>query len=68
MKRRYFGSHPDDPVIFHRKELVNRKLPFAALADPTIEQSFNQELLGLLENLEYMAITAVIDKLEHQRR
>lgn len=68
MKRRYFGSHPDDPVIFHRKELVNRKPPFAALTHPTIEQSFNQELLGLLENLEYVAITAVIDKLEHQRR
>ncbi|NCC36313.1 MAG: DUF3800 domain-containing protein [Chloroflexia bacterium] len=68
MKRRYFGSHPDDPVIFHRKELVNKKPPFTALTDPAIEQSFNQELLGLLKNLEYVAITAVIDKLEHQRR
>ncbi len=68
LKRRYFGSHPDDPVIFHRKELVNRRPPFAALTDPTIEQSFNQELLGLLESLDYVVVTAVIDKLEHQRR
>lgn len=68
VKRRYFGSHPDDPVILHRKELVNKKPPFTALSDPAIERAFNQELLDLLERLEYVAITAVIDKLEHQRR
>lgn len=68
VKRRYFGSHPDEPVIFHRKELVNKKPPFTALADPAIERAFNQELLDLLERLAYVAITAVIDKLEHQRR
>lgn len=68
LKRRYFGSHPDEPVIFHRKELVNKKPPFTALTDQTSEQSFNQELLVLLEQLNYVAITAVIDKLEHQRR
>jgi hypothetical protein len=26
LKRRYFGSHADEPVILHRKELVNRKV------------------------------------------
>lgn len=28
LKRKYFGSHPDEPVILHRKELLNKKHPF----------------------------------------
>lgn len=68
LKRRYFGSHPDEPVILHRKELVNKKHPFEALRDPAIERTFNAELLGLLADLDYTVLTAVIDKLEHVQR
>lgn len=68
LKQRYFGSHPDDPLILHRKELLNKKPPFDALHDPIIEQAFNQDLLFLLNDLEYVVITVVIDKLEHQTR
>ena len=68
LKRRYFGSHPDDPVVFHRKELVNKKPPFEALRDSATEVVFNSELLSLIQELDYVVITAVIDKLEHQRR
>lgn len=68
LKARYFDSHPDDPVILHRKELVNKKPPFNSLHDPDIEQAFNHELLGLLNDLDYVVITVVIDKLEHQTR
>ena len=67
-KARYFDSHPDDPVILHRKELVNKKPPFAALNDPAVEAEFNRDMLQLLADLDYVVITAVIDKLEHQRR
>jgi hypothetical protein len=66
LKRKYFHSHPDDPVILHRKELVNRKPPFESLRDPIIERAFNQELLELLRSLDYVVLTVVIDKLEHQ--
>jgi Protein of unknown function (DUF3800) len=68
LKRRYFKAHVDEPLIFHRKELVNRKYPFQALRDPAIEAAFNADLLSLLANLRYKVITAVIDKLEHCRR
>ena len=68
LKRRYFGSHADEPVILHRKELVNRKSPFEALRNPETESEFNLELLRLLRQLEYTVITTVIDKLEHQQR
>lgn len=68
LKRRYFGSHPDDPVILHRKELVNKKAPFDPLRDPEKEVLFNAELLQLLEDIDYVAMTVVIDKLEHRLR
>lgn len=68
LKTRYFDSHPDDPVILHRKELVNKKPPFAVLQDTAVEAAFNRDLLKLLTDLDYFVITAVIDKLEHQHR
>ena len=68
LKRRYFKAHVDEPLILHRKELVNRKYPFQALRDPKVETAFNADLLSLLERLRYRVITVVIDKLEHCRR
>jgi hypothetical protein len=68
LKRRYFGSHPDDPVILHRKELVNQRPPFDALRDPDVRLAFDAELLQLIRGLDYVVITAVIDKLEHLTR
>jgi hypothetical protein len=68
LKRRFFGSHADEPVILHRKELVNRKPPFEMLRNPETEAKFNLELLRLLREFEYTVITTVIDKLELQQR
>lgn len=47
---------------------MNKKHPFEALRNPRVEQVFNKELLDLLTNLDYVAITVVIDKLEHLQR
>lgn len=68
LKHRFFGSHPDEPVVLHRKELVNKKPPFEALRDPAVELAFNQELLGLFQRLDYTVFTVVVDKLEHLQR
>lgn len=62
IKSRYFSSHPDDPVIMHRKEMVNRKFPFHALQDSRIEDAFNRDLLNLLREWEYSVITVCLDK------
>lgn len=64
LKRQYFGSHPDDPLIFHRKQLAYRKHPFHALRDETVEASFNQDLLRLLTDWNYTVFTVTIDKLQ----
>lgn len=68
LKAKYFASHPDEPVILHRKELVNQKPPFDCLRDLETRRRFDRDLLQLLEDLDYMVITAVIDKLEHLNR
>ena len=68
LKRRYFKTHVDEPLIFHRKELVNRRYPFHALKNPDVESAFNSDLLDLFESLEYRTITVVIDKHEHLQR
>jgi len=68
LKRTYFGSHPDDPVILHRNELVNRKPPFDALRDTVVKQAFNQDLLAALRSINYTVFTVVMDKLEHQQK
>lgn len=68
LKASYFGSHPDDPIIFHRKEMVDRKRPFHSLRDPAIEEKFNEDLLLALTEMEYKVITVVIDKLDHLNR
>lgn len=66
LKRKYFGSHPDEPVILHRKELVNKKPPFSSLLDESVEAAFNADLLAVLQELDYIVLTVVIDKLEHK--
>ncbi|MBL7645817.1 MAG: DUF3800 domain-containing protein [Candidatus Hydrogenedentes bacterium] len=65
LKSRYFESHPDEPLVLHRKELVNKREPFGALRDPIVEASFNGDLLKLLHELEYTVVTVVIDKQAH---
>lgn len=68
LKQRYFGSHPDNPVILHRKEMVNKKPPFDALQAADVQAAFDEDLLELFRRLSFVVITVVIDKLEHRER
>lgn len=68
LKWRHFGSHPDNPVILHRHELVNRKPPFEVLRDSGRSAAFDAELLKLLDEIDYLVVTVVIDKQEHVNR
>ena len=65
LKSKYFGSDPDEPIIFHRKELVHKKPPFDSLRNPETEKEFNEAYLKLLSNWEYTVIGVIIDKQEH---
>ncbi|MEG8989761.1 DUF3800 domain-containing protein [Ignavibacteria bacterium 4148-Me] len=66
LKQKYFPYHPDEPVILHRKELVNKKFPFDSLKDKIIEENFNSEFIQLLKDLDYLVVSVLIDKKEHK--
>jgi hypothetical protein len=61
-KQRHFPYNPDEPVIFHRKELIGKRGPFRFLLNPENENIFNKELLQLFKVSDYQLITVVIDK------
>lgn len=66
LKSQFFQSDPDEPVVFHRKELVNKHTPFDALLDAETEQRFNSALLDCLTRWDYRVATVVIDKKMHR--
>ena len=68
IKAQFFQTDPDEPVIFHRKEMVNRRWPFKALLDPETERQFNAVLLQALEQWQYSVVTVVLDKFSHRER
>lgn len=68
LKSIYFGSHPDEPIILHRKELVNAKFPFECLKDQQIRNKFDNNLLKLMLSWEYTVVTVCIDKKKHKEK
>ncbi len=66
LKERYFGSHPDEPVVFHRKEMLNGRPPFQALQDVERRRRFDGELLDFLSAWEYTVISVCLDKKRHK--
>lgn len=68
LKKRHFGWDDDDDEPLHRRELIRGEPPFISLRDELARASFNNDLIRLLEQLDFLAITVVIDKLEHKER
>jgi len=66
LKKKYFNYHPDEPVIFHRKEMVNHLGVFQLLKDEKTRIKFDEELLKLLKDWQYKVITICIDKKSHK--
>jgi hypothetical protein len=68
LKLAFFGSHPDDPIILHRKELLNCRGPFGTLRDPVVRAAFDRELLGLMSAWDYSVISVCLDKQAHREK
>ena len=66
LKKDYFQSHPDDPIILHRKDMMNAKFPFKNLINPNVRIAFDKELLGLLSQWEYTVVSVCLDKKIHK--
>ncbi len=68
LKQNHFSHNPDEPVILHRKDVINKHGCFWPLRDPRQEKAFNEDLLVFLKNMDYIVITVVIDKKAHIER
>lgn len=67
-KQKHFPHSPDEPIVLHRKELINKSGPFWRLLDEKKEKSFNEDFLKLLAESDYKIISVVIDKKAHVDR
>ncbi|MCF7832470.1 MAG: DUF3800 domain-containing protein [Candidatus Marinimicrobia bacterium] len=66
LKSKFFNPHPDDPIIFHRKDMMNGKFPFEILRDKEIRKKFDNKLIDCLKNWQYTVITVCLDKKIHK--
>jgi len=66
IKQKYFRAHPDEPIIFHRKEMFNAQSPFEGLKDPNTRATFDHDLLRLMTHWEYTVISVCLDKKKHK--
>ncbi len=66
LKLKFFNYHPDEPLVFHRKELVNAKWPFNALRNEETKNAFDSDLLGFLKEWDCIVVTVCLDKKSHK--
>ncbi len=69
LKYSFFPNHhPDEPIILHRKEMINFKYPFHILKNDEIRNRFDNILLEIINKLEYSIISVIIDKKAHNEK
>ena len=67
LKAKYFDTHPDEPIVLHRKDLMNAKHPFRRLKDSRVRRQFDKDLLTLLASWQYTVVSICIDKKQHKK-
>jgi hypothetical protein len=67
IKARYFGGLPSNQVIFHRKDIMNRKGPFHVLRDDLTRDLFDDALIYYIQDLDFCVLSIVIDKFAMRR-
>ena len=66
IKQEFFQQDPDEPIVFHRKDITRFKGPFAVLySDKEKRQQFGDTMLAMYEKWRYTALLVTIDKLAH---
>jgi hypothetical protein len=65
LKQTFFPHDPDDPIVFHRKEIVDRSGPFKVLQSAELREAFNDAFIEFVQQQPYGIITVVLDKKEH---
>lgn len=65
IKRQYFQTDPDEPVIFHRKDIVKMTGQFRSLWDTQKRKQFGDTMLNVYARWQYATIGVTIDKKAH---
>jgi len=68
LKQKHFPHNPDEPIILHRNDIINRKGAFWRLRDADRREAFDQDILRFFAEQKYVLITVVIDKKVHIER
>ncbi len=61
-KQKHVPHSPDEPVILHREDIINRRGPFWRLRDDNTRQAFDDDLVNLVEQAQFTVVAVVIDK------
>ncbi|MBI4557415.1 MAG: DUF3800 domain-containing protein [Candidatus Hydrogenedentes bacterium] len=67
-KQQHFPHNPDEPVILHREDIVNRRKVFWRLRNAVAADRFEKDLLDLIGQTDFRIVAVVIDKKVHQKR
>lgn len=62
IKANVFNHDPDEPLILHRRKIVQRKQAFGVLNRPEKKAIFDRAIMRVFNQSEYKLITAFIDK------
>lgn len=65
-KRKYLPVHPDEPIILHREDIINRRGSFGRLCNQNEAVTFDSSLIQLIDESDFQMIAVVIDKLKLQ--
>jgi len=68
LKQKHFPHDPDEPVVLHRRDIVNKEGVFWRLRNDENHKAFDQDILKFFCEQKYVLITVVIDKKSHLER
>jgi hypothetical protein len=69
IKKEFWPSaDPDNPIVFHRADMVRRYGPYRILNDPNVRKQFDDRLMDLLTLPNYTIISVTIDKRGHKEK
>jgi hypothetical protein len=68
LKQDHIPHDPDNPVILHRRDIMDRTGPFKVLQDPAKRERFNDAIIEFAGKQRYTMIAAVLDKKSHLER
>ncbi len=61
-KQAHVPHNPDEPLILHREDIINRRGSFWRLRDPDASRAFDDDLLQVVSAAQFAVVAVVIDK------